>query len=131
MAWKRYVNRTEAWAREVTDDTEDIVGSTGRTTAYRGDMVVNQNLRGQTFTYVLTADDFATNWREPSDVDTETSESEHGDPAELEGATVDEDQSTDGDNAVDGRVATVGTAAETPAPTGGDEEPTPRSEDYA
>jgi hypothetical protein len=87
MPWKRYVNRTECWARVVQDDVEDIVGSTGRTTAYGGDMVVNQNLRGQTFTYVLTRDEFDNNWRDPRDVDTDTSESEYGDPAELEGST--------------------------------------------
>jgi hypothetical protein len=101
MPWKRYVNRTECWARVVEEDVEDIVGSTGRTTAYGGDMVVNQNLRGQTFTYVLTRDEFDNNWRDPGEVDTDTKESEYGDPAELEAATVSEDESTTGDNVVD------------------------------
>lgn len=139
--WKRYVNRTEAWAREVTDDVEDIVGSTGRTTAYQGDMIVNQSLRGQSFTYVLTRDDFDNNWHTPDDVDTDTTESDTGDAGELQSVAPAPEESTTEDNYVDdytaeenpvhepvfGQTATVGTR-DNPTPadapdTGGDAVP--------
>jgi hypothetical protein len=122
--WRRYVNTTEAWAREVTGDVEDIVGSTGRTTAYRGDYIVNQNIRGQVFTYVLTADDFRQNWRTPDAVDTDTTEDDTGDASQLSVLPDDRDQddgaeSTGGENGVEtgyGQVATGGARANaTPA----------------
>jgi hypothetical protein len=138
--WKRYVNTTEAWARQVTADVEDIVGSTGRTTAYQGDYVVNQNIRGQVFTYVLTEDDFAQNWRTPDAVDTDTTEDDTGDASRLSVVPddQDDDESTGGENGVDnrgrtgfGQVATGGARANpTPADAPNDDgDVTPESPD--
>jgi hypothetical protein len=118
--WKRYVNRTEAWAREVDDDSEDVVGSDGRTTAYRGDYVVNQSLRGSTYTFVVPRDVFATDWRLAEEVDASPATSETGQD-ELPGTVPPEpgeDASTGGDNGVENPndVATLGQRADsTPA----------------
>lgn len=116
----RYLARTEAWAREVTDDTEDVVTSTGRATAYRGDYIVNQKLRGEDFTYVMTADDFADDWVNAEDKNTDKATSETGtDPLpETVPPEPDSGESTTGDNPVEppASTATGGQRAEpTPA----------------
>lgn len=114
--FKRYVARTEAWARTL-DEPEDVVGSTGVVHAAPGDVLIVQHLRGETFTYVMTTDDFAEDWREPTDVDTEPATSESGTDT-LPGA---QSPSTGGDNTVDtptpvATTPTVGTAGENPTP---------------
>jgi hypothetical protein len=130
--WKRYVNRTECWAREVTDDVEELVGSTGRMTAYEGDYIVNQAIRGSTFTFVVTADDFARDWRSVDEVDTDTTTSETG-TDDLPGTVPPE--STDGDNSGDdsfGQVATGGARAEaSPADAPPDGDAVPNSPETA
>lgn len=112
----RYVARTEAWARDIEED-EDIVGSNGRVRAYAGDVHVVQNLRGETFSYVMTRDDFLQDWRSPQEVDTEHATSETG-ADELPGATPSPEEDNPVDNAPDNTagIATVGTAAENATP---------------
>jgi hypothetical protein len=108
----RYVARTEAWARQIENDTEEVVGSTGRVTAYKGDFEVKQNLRGQMFNYVMTEEDFREDWVLADEKDTASATSESGDVSELKGALP---PSTEGDNPVDEQPPSKLTSA----PTGG------------
>lgn len=113
--FQRYLARTEAWARTVEDDREDVVTTTGRQTAFKGDIIVVQKMRGEDYTYVMTADDFAEDWVLPGNKSTDATTSETGTDPLPE--TVPE--STDGDNAGDNpasAVATAGTAQESPTP---------------
>lgn len=107
--FRRYIARTEAWARVIEDDTEEVVGSTGRVTAYRGDFEVKQNMRGQMFNYVMTEDDFLEDWVLAEDKNTDSGTSDTGSEELAEVVPADTPQAEE----IPVDIVTVGTPRET------------------
>jgi hypothetical protein len=61
---KDFTSRHTASAYQVEDESEVVVTTNGRQTAYKGDWVVTEQRLGMTFDYIMSPDDFHGDWQE-------------------------------------------------------------------